>query len=140
MASFNKVDAFITAVAAGTHAAAINAATDTLNCYLSNATPSASGDVNKADMAEISTGNGYTGGQDTQNATSQTGGTITLTATDITITASGGTIGPFRYVGLYNDTAASDPLWGWWDYTSAITLQVGESFTINFGASLFTFA
>jgi hypothetical protein len=139
MAAFNKVNSFITAVCAGTHANAINAATDQLDVYLSNATPSASADVNKADLAEIATGNGYTGPQDTTNGTSQTGGTITLTAVDVVINASGA-VGPFQYVALFNQTAASDPLWGWWDYGSPVTLANGESFTVNFGASLFTFA
>lgn len=139
MAAFNKVDAFITGVCAGTFASAINASTDQLDVYLTDATPSASADVNKADLAEISTGNGYTGPQDTTNATSQTGGTITLTAVDVTINASG-TVGPFRYVVLIDQTVTNDPIWGWWDYTSEVTLQNGESFTVNFGASLFTFA
>ena len=44
MAAFNKFNSFITAVAAGTHAGFLNASTDVLNVYLSNATPSASAD------------------------------------------------------------------------------------------------
>lgn len=58
----------------------------------------------------------------------------------MTITASGGTVGPFRYVVLYNDTPASpaDPLIAWWDYGSALTLNDTETFTIDFGASIFT--
>jgi hypothetical protein len=55
-------------------------------------------------------------------------------------TAAGGTIGPFRYAVLYNDTPTSpaDPLVGWWDYASNLTLQIGESFKVDFGASMFT--
>ena len=39
-----------------------------------------------------------------------------------------------------NDTPAApaDPLIGWWDYGSAITLAAGETFSVDFGASLFT--
>ena len=62
---------------------------------------------------------GYTGPVDIQNAASQTGATITVTATDVTITASG-SVGPFQYAVIYNDTAASDPLVGWYDYEMCI--------------------
>lgn len=142
MASFNKFEQFVTDVAAGVHASALGADTDTLKIYLSNAAPSASADAVKADLAEITNENGYTAPEDTANAFTDSGGTITVAGTDVTITANGGTVGPFRYVVLYNDTPSSpaDPLIGWWDYGSAITLQDGESFTTDFGASLFTIA
>lgn len=114
---------------------------DTLRVYLSNTTPDAALDLVKADLAEIAGGNGYTaGGADTQNATSRSGGTTSITGVDVVWTASVGSIGPFRYVPLYNDTpiTPADPLIGWWDYGSALTLAVGESFTVDFGTSLFT--
>lgn len=137
MATFNKFNSFITAVVAGTHNACLSADTDTLKIYLSNAAPSASLDSLKADLAEITNENGYTAPVDVENAATQTGDTITVVGTDKIIAAAGGTVGPFRYVVLYNDTATSDPLIGWWDYGSAITLQDLESFTTDFGASLF---
>jgi len=92
-------------------------------------------------LTEISTGNGYTGPVDVQNAATTTSGTITVVGTDVVITASGA-VGPFQYVVLYNDTPTSpaDPLIGAWDYGSAVTLANGETFTIDFGASLFTIA
>lgn len=138
MATFNKFEQFVEDLGNGVHD--LVGTDHTLNVYLSNATPSASLDAVKTDLAEISTGSGYTGPQDTQNSGSESGGTLTVTGTDVTITASGGSVGPFRYVVLYNDTPTSpaDPLIGWWDYGSAVTLADGESFTIDFGASMFT--
>lgn len=138
MATFNKFESFSEHLAEKVH----NLDADLLDCYLSNATPSASLDSFKADLAEISTGNGYTGPQDTQNATSRSGGTTSVTGVDIVITASGA-VGPFRYVVLQNNTVTSpsaDALIGWWDYGSSISLANGETFTIDFGASMFTIA
>ena len=54
-------------------------------------------------------------------------------------TASGGNVGPFEYVILYD--SASSKLLGWWDYGSAVTLNGanGDSFTFApSGAVLFT--
>jgi len=139
MASYNKFEAFSENLAEKVHD--LNA--DQLEVYLSNAAPSASADAVKADLAEIATGNGYTGPQDTQNATSRAGGTTTVTAVDVVITASGGTMGPFQYVVLQNTTPTSplDPLIAWWDYGSALTLNSGETFTIDFsGNALLTVA
>jgi hypothetical protein len=141
MAAFNKFDSHVQALAEGVHQ--YQAAGHTFKAYLSNATPSASADSLKADLAEISTFNGYTsGGHDIQNDTSRSGGTLSVTAVDIVLTATSGGIGPFRYVVIYNDTPTSpaDPLVGWYDYGSAITIADGETFTIDFGSSLFTLA
>ena len=142
MASFVKFQQFVTDVAAGVHTAALNADTDTLKIYLSDTAPDVAADDVKADLAEITNENGYTAPVDVQNAASTATGTITVAGTDVVITASGGTVGPFRYVVLYNDTPTSpaDPLIGYWDYASSITLQAGETFTTDFGASLFTVA
>ena len=138
MAAFNKFDQFSEDLSEGVHQ--LHAAGHTLKIYLSNATPSASADAVKADLAEITNENGYTAPIDTQNDTSRSSGVTSVVGTDITITASGGTVGPFRYVVLYNDTPTSpaDPLIGWWDYGSGITLQATEQFTVDFGASMFT--
>ena len=127
MASFNKFNSFVEALAEKVH----NLGSDTLKVYLSNATPDAAADSVKGDLAEISAGNGYTAGGNTTTITTSTAtGTAKVVGTDpATWTASGGTIGPFRYAVLYNDTAASDELIGWWDYGSNVTLASGESFT-----------
>lgn len=84
-------------------------------------------------MAEIAAGNGYAaGGEDVQNTLAEAAGTATVTGTKVVWTAAGGSIAAFQYVVLDNDTHASDALVAWWDYGSALTLLVGETFTVKF--------
>jgi len=116
---------------------------DTLKVMLSNTAPNVATHAVRSDASEISAGNGYTsGGVDIDNDGSESGGTLTVTAVDKTITASGGSIGPFRYAILYNDTPTTpaDPLIAYWDYGSSITLADAETLTLDFGASLLTLA
>lgn len=138
MATFNKFETFVGDLGDKVH----DLDADTLKCYLTNATPSASLDSVLLDLADITAENGYTaGGADATATWSETGGTGTLAGTDIVWTATGGSFGPFRYVVLYNDTPSgtpTDPLIGWWDYGSAVTVLVGETFTVDFGASILT--
>lgn len=140
MASFNKFHVFVEDLAEKVH----NLGSDTLKVYLSNAAPNAAthtaydGVTGTTGPAEIAAGNGYTAGGNTAAITSsaQTSGTYKLVLSDpATWTASGGSIGPFQYVVLYNDTAASDQLIGWWDYGSAVTLADTESFAVDFDAT-----
>lgn len=139
MATFVKFQDFVEQLGKGTHQ--LHAAGHTLKVYLTNAAPSVSADAVKADLAEITAENGYpSGGTDIQNDYTETDGTGTLTGTDVVFTASGGSFGPFRYVVLYNDTAANDELIAYWDYGSAITVNDGETFTVDFGASILTLA
>lgn len=131
MATYNKFQAFVEALAEKVH----DLGSDTLKVYLSNATPDAATDAVKADLAEISAGNGYTAGGNTatQTSSSQTGGTYKLVLADpATWTATGGSIGPFRYAVLYNDTTASKNLIAWWDYGTSITLSAGDTFAVDF--------
>jgi hypothetical protein len=139
MATYNKFQQFVEDLGVGVHNLAT--AGDTVKVYASNATPSASADAVKADLAEITPENGYpSGGSDIQQDYSHAAGTATMTGTDVTWTASGGTFGPLQYVAMYNDTPVSpaDPLIAWWDYGSAVTPADGETFTVDFGASVFT--
>jgi len=139
MATFNKFETFVGDLGDKVH----DLDADLIKVYLTNATPSTSADSIKTDLAEITAENGYTaGGDDIQNAWAEASGTGTLTGVDVVITASGGTVGPFRYVVLYNDTPTSpaDPLIAWWDYGSIVTLQDTETFTVDFGASVLTIA
>lgn len=73
----------------------------------------------------------------TTNTSGQTGGTYTLSLVDLTLSASGGAVEAFQYVVVYNDTPAAtptDPLISWFDYGSALTLNDGESLTIDFAS------
>ena len=115
-----------------------NLGSDTLKVMLTNTTPVATNTV-KANLTEISAVNGYTAGGTAATITSsaQTSGTYKLVLGDVVFTASGGPIGPFRYAVLYNDTPTSpaDPLIGWYDYGSSITLADTETLTVDFDAT-----
>lgn len=139
MASYVKFYAFAENVYEKVH----NLGGDTLKVMLVNTGPSQSNSV-KGDLTEISAGNGYSAGGATVTITSsaQSSGTYSLVGNDVVFTASGGSIGPFRYAVLYNDTPTSpaDPLIGYWDYGSSITLADGETFTVDFSTSILTHA
>jgi len=128
MAIFNKFNSFVEAVAEKKH----DLGADTLKVALTNTAPVAANTV-LADITQVANGNGYTtGGTAAAAVTSaQTAGTYKLVRGDVVFTATGA-VGPFRYAVLYNDTAATDELIGWWDYGSSISLANGETFTVDF--------
>lgn len=132
MASYNKFQSFVEVLAEKGH----NLGSDTLKVMLTNTAPVNTNTV-KTDITEISAGNGYTAGGTaaTISSSAQASGTYKLVLADVVFTASGGSIGPFRYAVLYNDTAANDELIAWWDYGSNLTLASGDSFTVDFDAS-----
>ena len=141
MATYVKYQQFVEDLGKGVHQ--LHAAGHTLKAILSNAAPNVSTHVVRGDVTELSTAGGYTsGGTDIQNDYTEATGTGTLTAVDVVFTAASGTIGPFRYAIVYNDTPTSpaDPLVCYWDYGSSITLADGETFTVDFGASVLTIA
>ena len=125
MATFNKFQSFVEAMAEKSH----NLGADVLKVALTNTAPVATNTV-LANITQIANGNGYTtgGSTTTQSSSAQTSGTYKLVCGDVVFTATG-SMGPFRYSVLYNDTATNDELIGWWDYGSAVTLATGETFT-----------
>ena len=137
MAVFNKFNSFTTQLGFKT----MNLDADVLKGYLTNVAPLATNTV-FGTPAEITAGNGYTaGGTDAQGVWSQTpAGTGSLTCTDIVWTAAGGTIGPFQYVVLYDDTSTLKHLIGWWAHIAPVTLAAGETFTTDFAATTLTLA
>jgi hypothetical protein len=137
IAAFNKFQAFPEHIAEGVH----NLQTGALKVYLTATAPNASTMAVKADLSEtLTTTGGYTalGQAATVSSSAQTSGTYKLVLADVTWTATGSGFGPFRYAVLYNDTPTSpaDPLIGWWDAGAAITLTVGQTFTVDFDPSL----
>ena len=114
---------------------------DTLKVALTNTAPNVATNTVLADITEITAHNGYSsGGASATNVGTRSGGTTTVVGTDIVFTASGGTIGPLQYAVLYDSTVSGGPLIAYWDYGSSITLNDGDTLTVDFGASLFTVA
>jgi hypothetical protein len=137
MATFTKFDVFTENLAEGVH----NLGSNTLKVMLTNSAPLVTNTV-KANLTEISAGNGYTAGGTAVTVTSsaQSSGVYSLVGNDVVFTASGGSVGPFRYAVLYNDTPTSpaDPLIAFWDYGSSVTLASGETLTVDFGSNILT--
>lgn len=126
MATYNKFNSFVNNIASKVY----NFATDQLKIALSNTTPVATNAV-LADITEISYTN-LSSRNVTTTSSSQTGGTYELVCANLTLTASGGSVAAFRYIVLYDDTASSKQLISWYDYGSSLTLNSGDTFTINF--------
>jgi hypothetical protein len=126
MAVFNKFDSFVEAVAEKVH----NLGSDQLTLALTNTLPTSANSV-LADITQITYTNLSTRNL-TTSASSQTSGLYKLVVNDITLTSTGGSTGPFRYLVVYNSTAAGGPLIGWYDYGAALTLNSGESLAVDF--------
>lgn len=125
MATFTKFNSFSEAIAEKIH----NLGSDTLMVALTNSAPTAS-NTQLTNITEIS----YTNCSSrtiTTSSSSQTSGTYKLILADLTLTASG-TVGPFRYVVIYNNTATNKELIAYFDYGSSVTLASGDTFLIDF--------
>jgi hypothetical protein len=143
MATFQKFNAFSEHLAEGVHNFSSDA-TCTITvalCATANA-PTASNSV-LGDLTQIA----YTNLSSRVVAVStsaQTSGTYKLVLNDLVLTASGGSVAAFQYVVLYNDdpTSPADPLIAFFDYGSAVTLNDGETLTLDFDGTngLFTIA
>jgi hypothetical protein len=144
MAVFVKLPGFVEHLAEGVH----NLQTGQLVIALSNTAPGsestpptgATANCVLANVTQISYTN-LSSRNVTTTSSAQSGGTYSLACNDLVLTASG-SVGPFRYVYLFNDTPTSpaDPLIGYYDYGSSITMANGETFTVDFGANVLTLA
>ena len=117
--------------------------THTFKVALTNTSPAQTNTV-LADITQLSTGGGYTGGAgggltlDTVTVTESGTGNhdIVLTVADEVLTATG-TVGPFRYLFYYNDSATSPADAGilYYDHASSVTLANTETFTADHDAT-----
>jgi len=136
MAVFNKLNGFVEHLSEGVH----NLGSDQLVLALSNVAPASEttppssttagcvlANVTQISYTDLST-------RDiTTTSSAQSSGTYRLVLDDLTLSSTG-TVGPFRYIYLYNTTPTSpaDPLIGYFDYGANLTLNTGESLTIDF--------
>jgi hypothetical protein len=125
MSTFNKFNSLVADLSNGVH----NLASNQLVVALTNTAPTASNSV-LADITEIAYTN-LSSRNITTTSSTQTGGTYSLVLQDLTLTA-GGPVFSFRYVVIYNDTVASDPLICWYDIGYSISLTTTQTFTIDF--------
>ena len=135
MAAYNKFQSWVEYLAEG-----VDCGSDTFKVALTNNLPVNTNTV----LGDITQCSGCPANLDTvtltRSSSSQTSGTFSLKFNNLTMTASGA-VGQFRYVVIYDDTVVNDPLVAWFDYTTGITLQSGETFTLTFDANgLFTVA
>lgn len=139
MATFTKYQDAVEQMWTGIHN--LTAAGNVVKAAIHTDAPVVATDDELADLTQI-TGTGYTsGGNDTQNGMTDASGTATWTAVDIVWTAGAGDWpGTARYVTQYNDTSTGDKLLNYWDYGSTFALANGETFTLDFGASVATLA
>lgn len=134
MAAYNKFNQFVEDLCKKKH----DLSADTLKCALTLTAPVATNAI-FGDLTEIAAGNGYSAGGNSVTVTtsSQSSGTFTLAGNQIVFTASGGAIANFRYIALYNSTQTTPnkPLIAWWDYGSTLTLNSGDSLTVQFNGA-----
>lgn len=138
MATFNKVNDFVKNAVHN-----MDLESDQIVIALSNtapgseaSNPAADGNGVLANVTQVAYTN-LSSRNVTTTSSTQTGGTYKLVLADITLTSTGGTTGPFRYVYIYNDTVTTpaDPLIGYYDYGSSLTLNDGDSLTVDFSAA-----
>lgn len=137
--NWQKFNSFVDSLAKG----GVNLSSDTIKCMLTNTAPPVTA-TKYPDLSgnELANGNGYTTGGIAVPGTQLTNanGVETLACQNVVFTSTTANMGPFRYAVFYDSTAAGNPLLGYYDYGTSVTLNgaAGESFTINTGGTLLT--
>jgi hypothetical protein len=127
MATYSKFQPFVLALAHKLH----NLGSDQLTVALSNTAPSAAysqlSQISQISYTNLSSRNLTT------SSSVQSSGVYKLTVGDIVLSASGGNVGPFRYIVVYNNTATNDELICYFDIGSSVTLlDGGQPLTLDF--------
>lgn len=132
MVAYVKFDQFVEDLAHKVHDLA--APGDQLEIALSNTLPVAGNSI-LGNITEISYAN-LSARAITKTSSAQTAGVYKLTLTDLVLTATGA-VATFQYVVVFNQTPASplDPLLGFYDHGSTVTLANGETYTIDWDDS-----
>lgn len=140
MATFSKFNAFVEHLAEGVHNFSSDSTCSITVALCAAANAPVAGNSVLADLTQISYTNLSSRVVGIASST-QSGGTYSLTFNDLVLTASG-SVATFRYVVLYNDdpTSPADPLIGWYDYASDVTLATSETFTLDFTGAAITLA
>ena len=137
MATYTKYEVFVEDLMNKLHD--LFGTTDTVNAVIHTDAPVVATDAAVSDLTQI-TGTGYAAA-DIQNDSTRTGGTVTMTAVDKVWTAGAADwTSTARYVSMYNDTSVTDRLIASWDYGTTFAVGNGETFTLDFGASVLTLA
>lgn len=126
MSTYMKFDQFVEDKAKKIH----DLGTDQMSLFLTNVAPVKTNSL-IADITEIDYTNLSPMDLTTLSAL-QTDGTFRLMLENLTLTASGGPVAPFRWVGVYNSTAANGPLIAWADSGGIVNLVDGQTFDITF--------
>ena len=136
MATYNKFNQVVEDVMEGVYVSSTDQFTVALTSS-ANA-PLATNSV-LANLTEISYTN-LSSRNLTTSTSGQISGTFTQLFADLVLTAAGGSVAPFRYVAIFNNTPTSpaDPLLSWYDYGSDLTLLDTETLTLDFTTSTFT--
>jgi hypothetical protein len=140
MATFNKFQQFVEDLAKGVHNFTSDATCSVTVALTAAANAPVATNSVLANLTQVSYTN-LSSRVVTGVTAEHTTGTVTFTADDLVLTASGA-VATFRYVVLYNDdpTSPADPLIGWYDYGSDVTLANGATFTIDFTGGFATLA
>lgn len=129
MATFTKFQKFVLNLAQKV----FNLGSDSLKVALTNTAPTVSSDNQLSNITEISYTN-CSARTLTISSSSQTSGTYKLVIADLILTASG-SVGPFRYIVIYDDTATNKEVICYFDYGSALTLGNSDTLTLDFDGS-----